>query len=83
VEISGPDSFGYEITYWQIPGRTLVFVGYNPELEVSMLGGGHATSLKTGESAITLRFDRLSMMSATNAPAGNLAAAPNSPSSGA
>jgi len=58
VEISGPDTFGYEITYWQIPGRTLVFVGYNPELEVSMLGGGHATSLKTGESAITLRFDR-------------------------
>ncbi len=58
MEISGPDTFGYEITYWQIPGRTLVFVGYNPELEVSMLGGGHATALKSGESNITLRFTR-------------------------
>lgn len=58
IELAGEAVYGYEITYWKNNGRTLVFVCYNPEIEVSMLGGGHATDLKSSESKILIRFNR-------------------------
>ena len=53
---------GYEITYWtkpavgNTPGRTLVFVFFNPEITGSSLGGGNSEGLKTAKLPITLQF---------------------------
>ena len=50
---------GYEITYWSLPtGRSLLFVGLNPELRGTALGGGNSVGLKTNRLPITLRFNR-------------------------
>jgi hypothetical protein len=58
VDIKNADGkvFGYEITYWQKAGRTIMFVIANPEISVSSEGGGNAVGLKTGTAAITLEF---------------------------
>jgi hypothetical protein len=49
-------TFGYEITYWQKGGRTILFVITNPEISVSSEGGGNAVGLKTATVPITLEF---------------------------
>lgn len=62
-------TFGHEITYWSQAAvragrgagdqvRTMVFVCFNPEVQISSLGGGNAAGLKTGRVQVTLRFDR-------------------------
>jgi len=58
VEIKNADDkvFGYEITYWQKGGRTILFVVTNPEISVSSEGGGNAVGLKTQTVPITLQF---------------------------
>jgi hypothetical protein len=58
VAIKGADdkTFGYEITYWQKAGRTILFVVTNPEISVSSEGGGNAVGLKTATVPITLEF---------------------------
>ncbi len=58
IELAGDNVHGYEITYWKNDERTVVFICYNPELEGSMLGGGHATNLKNRQANIVIRFDR-------------------------
>ena len=53
---------GYEITYWSkpgvanSPGRTLLFVCYNPEITGNSLGGGNADGLKTAQLPVTVQF---------------------------
>jgi hypothetical protein len=49
-------TFGYEITYWQKDGRTILFVVTNPEISVSSEGGGNAVGMKTATVPITLEF---------------------------
>ena len=58
VDIKNADDkvFGYEITYWQKAGRTIVFVVTNPEISVTSEGGGNAVGLKTQTVPITLEF---------------------------
>ncbi|HTH46710.1 MAG TPA: beta-galactosidase trimerization domain-containing protein [Candidatus Limnocylindria bacterium] len=53
---------GYEITYWSKPGpghptRTVLFVGLNPEISGTDVGGGNSVGLKTASIPITLQFD--------------------------
>jgi hypothetical protein len=56
---AGEREHGYEITYWSLPtGRSLLFVGLNPELRGTALGGGNSVGLKTNRLPITLRFTR-------------------------
>ncbi len=59
VELSGDAAdavHGYEITYWQKEGRTILFVCLNPELSVNSTGGGNAVGLKSGTIPVTLSF---------------------------
>lgn len=54
---------GYEITYWSKPepghpGRTILFVGLNPEIGGTDLGGGNSIGLKTATVPVTLQFAR-------------------------
>lgn len=59
---TGDLEHGYEITYWTQPGapgqpsRTLLFVGLNPEISGTDLGGGNSIGLKTATIPITLQF---------------------------
>ncbi len=58
VDLKAADekTFGYEITYWSINGRTTVFVCQNPRTTVSATGGGNSSGLKTQTIPITLTF---------------------------
>ena len=47
---------GYEITYWTKGGRTILFLCFNPELQGTAEGEGHAKNLKTKTVPITLQF---------------------------
>ena len=54
---------GYEITCWTKldagrPARTILFVGLNPEISGTGLGGGNSIGLKTATVPITLQFAR-------------------------
>ena len=53
---AGEKEHGYEITYWDCNGRTLLFVVYNPEVQGSSTGGGNAAGLKTETLPVTVRF---------------------------
>ena len=60
---TGDREHGYEITYWTQPGapgqpsRILLFVGLNPEISGTDLGGGNSVGLKTATIPVTLQFD--------------------------
>ena len=60
---TGDLEHGYEITYWTQPGapgqssRILLFVGLNPEISGTDLGGGNSVGLKTATIPVTLQFD--------------------------
>jgi hypothetical protein len=57
IEKAGEAEFGYEITYWRLPGgRRLLFLCANPETAGTELGGGNAVGLKTGPLDVTLKF---------------------------
>ncbi len=53
---AGAKEHGYEITYWQKEGRTIVSVCLNPEISVSSAGGGNSVGLKTDVVPVTLHF---------------------------
>jgi hypothetical protein len=59
---TGDREHGYEITYWTQPGapgqpsRILLFVGLNPEISGTDLGGGNSIGLKTATIPVTLQF---------------------------
>ena len=60
---AGDREHGYEITYWSKqeaghPARTILFVGLNPEISGTDLGGGNSIGLKTATLPITLQFTR-------------------------
>ncbi len=58
IENAGAKEFGYEITYWNKAGRTLLFVCFNPEVVGSNEGGGNSTGLKSDDTEITLKFKK-------------------------
>ena len=60
VRIANADekTFGYEITYWSKPGRTILFVVMNAERRANMLGGGNSVGLKSDTVRIRLKFAR-------------------------
>ena len=53
---AGETEQGYEITYWQKDGRTIVCLCLNPEVAGSQLGGGNAVGLKTQTVPATICF---------------------------
>lgn len=54
---AGEAEHGHEITYWTQPnGRTLLFLGLNPEIRGTAEGGGNSVGLKTAALPVTLRF---------------------------
>jgi hypothetical protein len=58
IQDAGTKEFGYEITYWQKDGRTLVFICSNVEVTGDELGGGNAAGLKTDELEITVALQK-------------------------
>lgn len=53
----GEKVHGYETTYWKLPnGRELLFVGLNPEIRGTSLGGGNSVGLKSDRLSVKLRF---------------------------
>lgn len=52
----GGKEHGYEITYWNKDGRTILFVCMNPEIAVSATGGGNSLGLKSEVLPVTLAF---------------------------
>jgi len=53
---AGEAEHGYEISYLDKAGRTIVFVCFNPEVTGTSLGGGNAAGLKTAAVDIRLKF---------------------------
>jgi len=53
---AGETEHGYEITYWQKEGRTIVCLCLNPEVAGSQLGGGNAVGLKTRSIPVKFCF---------------------------
>ena len=63
IKAAADREHGYEITYWSKqeagrPARTILFVGLNPEISGTDLGGGNSIGLKTATLPITLQFTR-------------------------
>ena len=58
VENADDKTFGYEITYWEKDGRTILFLIANADIRVNSDGGGAAPDLKTGTIPVTLTFDK-------------------------
>jgi hypothetical protein len=58
LQSPGPREFGYEITYWQNNGRTILFLCFNPETIGSETGGGNALGLKSETIPVTLVFNK-------------------------
>ncbi|MCL1921108.1 MAG: beta-galactosidase, partial [Kiritimatiellaeota bacterium] len=60
VQAEAPDgkAFGYEITYWEKAGRTILFLIMNADITVGPEGGGGALGLKTDTLPVTLTFAR-------------------------
>jgi len=56
LQDAGDREFGYEITYWQKDGRTIVCLCLNPEITGSGTGGGNAVNLKTQTIPGALHF---------------------------
>ncbi len=56
IKNAGEKEHGYEITYWNKGDRTILFVCFNPELQGTAEGEGHAKNLKTQTIPITLEF---------------------------
>jgi hypothetical protein len=56
LENAAEPEHGYEITYWQTPDRTLIFLCQNPEVEGSQTGGGNAAALRTDRLNVVLAF---------------------------
>ena len=56
IKDAGEAERGYEITYWQKSGRTIVCLCLNPETAGSSTGGGNAVGLKTKTIPVTLAF---------------------------
>ncbi len=54
IKNAGDAEHGYEITYWQKEGRTIVCLCLNPEITASQTGGGNAAGLKTKTIPVTL-----------------------------
>ncbi len=64
IKGAGDREHGYEITYWAKPdadprrARTILFVGLNPEISGTDLGGGNSIGLKSATVPVTLQFAR-------------------------
>jgi hypothetical protein len=56
IEGAGDKEFGYEVTYWNKDGRTILFVCSNPEIKGNSEGGGNSAGLKTDTAEVTLKF---------------------------
>ncbi|NRA38077.1 MAG: beta-galactosidase trimerization domain-containing protein [Planctomycetes bacterium] len=51
-------AFGYEVSYFEKDGRTILFVTLNVEILGNSLGGGNASGLKTDTIPVTISFDK-------------------------
>ena len=58
VENADDKTFGYEITYWEKDGRTILFLFANADIRVNSDGGGESPNLKTDTIPVTLAFDK-------------------------
>ena len=58
IEGAGEAEFGYEISYWEKNGRTIVFLVSNPDSTKTALGGGNSVGLKTAKLNVTLKFNK-------------------------
>jgi len=60
VRVETPDNkaFGYEITYWEKGGRTILFLFMNADISVGSAGGGESLGLKTDVLPVTLAFGK-------------------------
>ena len=56
IENADDKAFGYEITYWEKGGRTILFLIMNADITVSSEGGGGSVGLKAGILPVTLTF---------------------------
>src|SRR5438093_537419 len=56
IKGAGPREHGYEISYWEKSGRTIVCLCMNPETSGSSTGGGNSVGLKTETIPITIQF---------------------------
>jgi hypothetical protein len=58
VEVENADdkTFGYEITYWQNAGRTILFLIMNADITVGSGGGGGSSTIRADVVPVTLKF---------------------------
>jgi len=58
VENADDKTFGYEITYWEKGGRTILFLFVNADTRVNSDGSGETPNLKTDTIPVTLMFEK-------------------------